>query len=448
MHTHHFENRLQADYYGGVWNPVDGRIYLAPRNVTRAARFDPATKKWEAFGDTFAKTEFCTNDKWHLPALSSIDNCMYAVPMLGGVANRVLKIDPANGTAREVGADLRELIGEVINGNWAYFGTIEGGDGDLYGIPCNATCVLRFDPRTNEAGVFGHLENPVQGNYYGGVLGPSGRHIFAIPAMASRVLCIDTEKLTVELIGDDFGCGPADKVMQHSKWANGALGADDCIYAIPFSGNIPYILRIDPAAKTASIFGPCLYGTANGWSGNPYGWMGVTRGLDGCLYLTPHGETHILRIDVFTGTVSTLDKAFPPSLRMKLAQGVTDRDGAIWFLPLNAPCRMFRIAPGRSRTELLTTLSQSQHRALLLEGLRDYRCYGPALMVELWRESVRPGGDSALVSELLEAAATVIPAVITASFKTDDDGLTALMLLKTIVAVLPLQVDAPRTLWC
>ena len=107
---------------------------------------------------------------------------------------------------------------------------------------------------------------------------------------------------------------------------------------------------------------------------------------------------------------------------------------------------MVRVAPGRPRTELLNTLLQPQHHALLLEGLRDYRCYGPALVVELWRESVQTGGHSALVSDLLDAAATVLPAVVATSLK-KDDGLTARMLLKTIVAVLPLQVCMPRTVW-
>ena len=57
----------------------------------------------------------------------------------------------------------------------------------------------------------------------------------------------------------------------------------------------------------------------------------------------------------------------------------------------------------------------------------------------LWREAVRVGGDSALVSGLLDAAATVIPGVVVASIK-EDNGSTASRLLRTILEVLPPQV--------
>ena len=108
------------------------------------------------------------------------------------------------------------------------------------------------------------------------------------------------------------------------------------------------------------------------------------------------------------------------------------------MLPANK-ARTVRVAPGRPQTALLSTLLQPQHRALLHEGLRDQRCYGPALVVALWRESVRTGGDSALVCKLLDAAATSFPAVVTTSLK-EDNGRTACMLMRTILAVLPQQV--------
>ena len=361
---------------------------------------------------------------------------MYALPMLG-VANRVLKIDPTSGTAHEVGADLRPLIGEVHGDGLAYMHTVEGPDGCLYGPPCSATCVLRFDPRTTEASAFGQLKDPVPYNYHEGVLGPTGRYIFAIPCLASRVLCIDIEKFTVDLIGDDFGPAEGDSYIRDSKWSSGTLAGDDCIYAFPYAPPGTHMLRIDPAAKTASLFGPRLQGVDRVAQ---FGWThGNSAAMDGCLYGAPHCAKHILRVDPFAGTVSTLNEVFPPSLMMKLVGSVVDNDGAIWFTPVNAPTRMFRMGPRPPRTDFLSTLSQSEHHALLLEGLTDYRCYALTLVVELWRESVRPGGDSLLVCKLLNAVATVLPAVITTSFKTDK-GLTARMLLKTIVAVLPLQV--------
>ena len=57
----------------------------------------------------------------------------------------------------------------------------------------------------------------------------------------------------------------------------------------------------------------------------------------------------------------------------------------------------------------------------------------------LWREAVRVGGDSALVSALLEAAAAALPGVVMTSIK-EDNGSTASRLLRTILAVIPPQV--------
>ena len=68
------------------------------------------------------------------------------------------------------------------------------------------------------------------------------------------------------------------------------------------------------------------------------------------------------------------------------------------------------------------------------EGLRDLRCYGPALAVALWREAVRVGGNSALVSGLLEAAAPALPTLMTASID-KDNGSTARLLIRTILAL-------------
>ena len=118
-----------------------------------------------------------------------------------------------------------------------------------------------------------------------------------------------------------------------------------------------------------------------------------------------------------------------------MAGGVLDGDGAIWMLPVNPPVRMLRLVPTRpQQTPLLTTLLRPKYHRVLQEGLRDLRCYGPALVVALWREAVRVDGNSALVCGLLEAAAPVLPAVVTESIKLDG-GSTARMLLRTILAL-------------
>ena len=424
---------LQATFafYGAHYNLADDRIYFALRNAPRAACFDPATKTWESFGDTFPETQMLENDKWDAAAFSSIDNCLYQFPDHCSVAHRMLKIDPANRTAQEVGEDLRPLAPGVNNYLW--HAAVANGDGIIFGVPHAASQAIRFDPRTNQLKPFGQLEDTGSFKYWDGVLGPSGRYIFCVPVLASRVLCIDTQELTTKLIGPDFGRGDGANYATQGKWGWGDLGGDGCIYA--GVGNARRLLRIDPASMTASLFGPDL---------TPFGympWISLTTGMDGCLYGTPFLTDRILRIDPFAGTVSTIGEALPPSQIGKMIFGAVDRDGAVWLLPEQSPARMVRVAPRRPQTPLLATLLQPQHRAVLHEGLRDMRCYGPALVVALWREAVRAGGDTTLVCRLLEAAATALPTVVTASI-TEDNGSTASMLLRTIVTLVSPQVGA------
>merc|ERR1719174_1676212 len=252
---------------------------------------------------------------------------------------------------------------------------------------------------------------------------------------ASRVLCVDTQEETIELIGPDFGRGDDQNFLSEGKWQTGALGGDNRIYAMHWAAR--RMLCIDPASKTASLFGPDLVRfCSNKTALLSATWNGMTAGMDGCLYATPWLGAHILCIDPFAGTVSKVGEALPPDQIGKHSFGTRDRDGAIWMLPLMPGGRMLRLAPRRPQTPLLTTLLQPNHLVVLREGLRDLRCYGPALAVALWREAVRVGGDLKLVYGLLEATSTVLPAVVTASIK-EDRGSTARMLLLTILETLP-----------
>ena len=148
---------MQLAYYGHYHCPADGRIYVVPRCATQAAFFDTATKTWETFGDTFPKSQFMENDKWMIPAVSSIDNCMYSFPFVLNDATRILKIDPTHATAKEVGEDLWPPAAGVILSPW--HDAVAGPDGCIFGIPCSATSVIRFDPRTSEHITFGQLDD-------------------------------------------------------------------------------------------------------------------------------------------------------------------------------------------------------------------------------------------------------------------------------------------------
>ena len=240
----------------------------------------------------------------------------------------------------------------------------------------------------------------------------------------------------MELIGPDFGRVDSESMYLDFKWLGGALGGDNCIYSPP--GNARRILRIDPASMTASLFGPDLHRLSGGKTWAP--WVGPSAGMDGCLYCSPFGANRALRINPFAGTVSLVGEAIPNDQLMKTSFSVLDKDGVVWCLPTHTGgnSRMVRITPGQPCTALLTNLLQPEQRVVLYEGLRDL-CYGPALVVELWREAVRNGGDFNLVSSLLETAATVLPTVVTTSIM-QDNGSTACMIFRTILAIMPPQV--------
>ena len=76
------------EYHGSVIDPMDGRIYLAPRNAPQVSRFDPVTKSWAYFGNVFPVTKLLVNSKYICPVLSSVDNCMYAFPTFLNVVHR------------------------------------------------------------------------------------------------------------------------------------------------------------------------------------------------------------------------------------------------------------------------------------------------------------------------------------------------------------------------
>ena len=47
------------------------------------------------------------------------------------------------------------LVGDELPGHWKWVGGVLAADGNIYGIPCNATQVLCFDPRTQQATLVG-----------------------------------------------------------------------------------------------------------------------------------------------------------------------------------------------------------------------------------------------------------------------------------------------------
>ena len=84
------------------------------------------------------------------------------------------------------------LVGDELRGDTKWSGGVLAADGNIYGIPHNATQVLRFDPRTQQATLVGN-QLPGDFKWDGGVLAADG-NIYGIPFDATQVLSVAVVK--------------------------------------------------------------------------------------------------------------------------------------------------------------------------------------------------------------------------------------------------------------
>jgi hypothetical protein len=99
---------------------------------------------------------------------------------------------------------------------------------------------LRIDPKTDDVQVLG--DYPFGGyKWHGGLLAHSTGVIYAFPAHANEVLCVDTnvndkrndQSWRVSTIPIHRHKDDTDDDDQQYKWLGGAYGADGCIYGMP-----------------------------------------------------------------------------------------------------------------------------------------------------------------------------------------------------------------------
>ena len=93
-------------------------------------------------------------------------------------------------------------------------GGVLAADGNIYGIPYQATQVLRFDPRTQQATLVG-AELPGGSKWRGGVLGADG-NIYGIPSDATQVLSVAVAKAAapVAVVKEHV---PGEKVLEANQ---------------------------------------------------------------------------------------------------------------------------------------------------------------------------------------------------------------------------------------
>ena len=145
-----------------------------------------------------------------------------------------MRLNPDNDSLSSVGDDLGE------GSNKKYSGTVVGNDDFLYGIPYEATRIVKFDPTNPDttSTVGEEIEEGWGFDFGNGVLAGDG-YIYAVNG-ATQVLQIDTTNGNYTWIGDPF------YEMEYG-WDDPIVGVDKCIYWPPCSAN--RVLKFDPETQ-------------------------------------------------------------------------------------------------------------------------------------------------------------------------------------------------------
>lgn len=234
-------NHGQNKWYGGIAGK-DGCIYGMPYTATGVLRIDPKTDSVQILG-SFPSGGY----KWHGGLLAPSTGVIYAFP---AHSNEVLCVDTNNYAGEGSNDDglwrvstipihRHENDDDPHDLQYKWLGGSYGADGCIYGMPSDATSILRIDPSTNHASTFGKVSS-VKNKWQGGVLSPVDQCVYAVPADMNNILKIDTcpdTPLSIEMVGDGF------KDVE-DKWQGGFVAKDNRIYAIP--ENIENVMVISP----------------------------------------------------------------------------------------------------------------------------------------------------------------------------------------------------------
>lgn len=327
------------------------KVHLATQKVTvlplprEPSHYETAPIPWKETSTTVDRGRWM----WHGGAVgksSSGESAIYCPP---SNAQRVLKVNlDGSDTVEEIGPKLSE-------GQNKWYGGIEGLDGCVYGMPYNATGVLRINPKNDSVEVLGDYPSG-RWKWHGGLLAPQNGVIYAFPAHSNEVLCVDTNARD-ETTGDESWRVSTIPIKRHErdtdppdlsyKWLGGSYGADSCIYGMP--SDATSILRIDPFKNEATTFGK-VSSSRNKFQG------GVLSSVDKCVYAVAADADCILKIDTDPNTPLRID------LIGKDFQDVDDKwqgafvgsDNKIYAIPENISNVMVITAGKVPSVEMLT----------------------------------------------------------------------------------------------
>ena len=217
------------------------------------------------------------------------------------------------------------LVGEEIERGRApqqqnYCATVASNNGCIYGIPCHASQVIKFDPDRNSMTFIRPDFGDYDEKWYRGAITDSGV-IYGLPLDEEcGILKIDTNtdnvtELNVNLLPEEGW----------SMWASCAAALDGCIYCMPRDAR--QIMKIDPNKNDA------MTSVGDDLGGRNDKYCGTVVGIDGCVYGIPFAcELMIIKYDPINDKTSFLGEVDDVCSVDCTHDGALGRDGCIYAL--------------------------------------------------------------------------------------------------------------------
>jgi hypothetical protein len=229
-----FSFDLTNKWYGGILGH-DNAVYGIPYRAGSVLRIDCKTDTATLVGPNFG----CNLWNWH--GGIQANGFIYAFP---SHADTVLKIDttePSRGQNCTL-LPIHRAPGDTVQ-NYKWLGGAKGLNGKIYGMPCDASSILKINVENDYCSTFGHTGKE-KSKWQGAVLARDGC-VYAIPSNGRKILRIDTskEENTFQLVGD--------LPLGKSKWQGGFVGNGGAIYCVPQNGY--RILRVTPSKSVRNV---------------------------------------------------------------------------------------------------------------------------------------------------------------------------------------------------
>ncbi|KAL3793059.1 hypothetical protein HJC23_003067 [Cyclotella cryptica] len=292
-------------WHGAALNQNATAIYCIPSNAKQVLKVDLTTMTTSYISippSTLCNPKEHANllehtNKWYGGILGR-DNAIYGIPY---AASSVLRINANDDTA--------SLLGDYGSNMYNWHGGVLAKNGAIYAFPAHAEEVLKIDTMPNIEEQNRLMLLPIQRAEYdvdgvrrykwlGGSLGADG-NVYGMPSDATSVLRINIENDEVNTFGyvksscDNGETGGG--YLEKNKWQGGVLGKDGFVYAVP--SNARGVLRIDTRATTPNhSLDPSRVACIGDLPEMKDKWQGGFLVRRGAIYGIPENSNRILEL--------------------------------------------------------------------------------------------------------------------------------------------------------